>query len=82
MKYYYNKDNENIEKTALPIVFYAAKYIKDETPDNEHIRLTKRYLIDLAGGGYSIHYIGKEGTQYTFIEDNIDKNMKYFIYMQ
>lgn len=82
LKYYYNKDNETIEETALPIVFYAAKYIKDETPDNENIRLTKRYLTDLEGGGYSIHYIGKEGTQYTFIDDNIDKNMKYFIYMQ
>ena len=82
LKYYYNKNNEIFEETALPIVFYADKYKIDETPDNENIRLTEVYRIDLAGGGYSIHYIGKEGTQYTFIDDNIDKNMKYFIYMQ
>lgn len=63
-------------------IFYAQKYISKDKPENTNLELQKYYTVSLDGGGFSIHYVGKNVTNFKLNVIDMSSDVKYFTYVQ
>ena len=75
-------DVTKIFENGNPKIFYAQKYISEEKPENTNLQLQKYYTVSLDGGGFSIHYVGKNETNFKLNETDMSSDVKYFTYVQ
>ena len=75
-------DVTKIFENGKPKIFYAQKYISEDKPENTDLQLQKYYTVSLDGGGFSIHYVGKNVTNFKLNVIDMSSDVKYFTYVQ
>lgn len=75
-------DVTKIFEDGKPKIFYAKKYISEDKPENTNLQLQKYYTVSLDGGGFSIHYVGKNVTNFKLNVIDMSSDVKYFTYVQ
>lgn len=72
----------NLTAYVKPQIFYAQKILISDKPENENLELQKKYAMPLDGAGFSIHYLGKNVTDFKLNTTDMSSNVKYFVYVQ
>ena len=75
-------DVTKLFENGKPKIFYAQKYISKDKPNNEYLELQNYYTVSLDGGGFSIHYVGKNVTNFKLNVIDMSSDVKYFTYVQ
>ncbi len=75
-------DVTKLFENGKPKIFYAQKYISEDKPENTDLQLQNYYTVSLDGGGFSIHYIGKNVTNFRLNVIDMSSDVKYFTYVQ
>ena len=72
----------NLTAYEKPQIFYARKILISDKPENKNLELQKKYAMPLDGAGFSIHYLGKNVTDFKLNTTDMSSNVKYFVYVQ
>ena len=72
----------NLTAYEKPQIFYAQKILISDKPENGNLELQKKYAMPLDGAGFSIHYLGKNVTDFKLNTTDMSSNVKYFVYIQ